>query len=127
VEKAFFWLEIEVVKLGHFEDVMNGVSVVIKVGASGDSDVVHIDMDCCSEGFVLEDDVPVDIVHHGLERCWQISEPEIHNCGFEKSVSGFKCCFLLIPIMDSYIVIGPSDIKLCIYVCVAKVSNEVHN
>src|SRR6266702_511894 len=97
-------------KLGNFEDVINCATVVIKCGASSDSNVVHIDADCCSKGFVLENDVPVDKVHHGLERRWRVGKSEVHDCGFEKSISGFKCHFLFIPFADPYVVIAPSDI-----------------
>ncbi len=127
MEEAFLRFEIEIVKLGYFEDVMNGALVVGEVGVSGDSDVIHIDTDCHSKGLVFEDDVPVYIVHHGLECCWQIGEPKIHDGGFKKSVSGFERCFLLVPFADSDIVVAPSDIKFRIYVCIAKVANEIHN
>src|SRR6266702_4929650 len=112
-------------ELGDFENVMDCVSMVVEVGTGGDSDVIHIDADCCSEGFMFEDDVTVNIVHHGLERCWRVGESEIHNCGFEKSISGFKHHFLFVSFADSYVVITPSDVKLRVYVCVTEVSNEV--
>ncbi len=127
MEEAFLQFEIEIVKSGNFEDVVNGTPMVIEVGASGDANVIHIDMDCGAKGFVFEDDVLVDEVHHGLESCWRISESKIHDCWFEESVSGFKCRFLFISITDSYIVVAPSDVEFCIYVGVTEISNEVHN
>ena len=127
MKEAFFQFKIEVVELGNLEDVVNCVSVVIKGGASGDSDVVHVDTDCCPKGFVFEDDVPVYIVHHGLECRWRIGEPEVHDSGFEEPVSGFKCGFLLVSFMNLYVVIPPSDIELHVYVCVTEVSNKVRN
>jgi len=127
VKEAFFWFEIEVVELGNFEDIMNGMSVVIEGGASGNADVIHVNADCHSKGFMFEDDVAVYIVHHGLKRCWGVGESKIHDGGFEESVSGFECGFLLIPFVNPYIVITPSDVKLRVYVCVTEVSNEVHD
>jgi len=70
VEEAFLWFEIEVVKLRNFEDIVNSTLVVIKVGASGDANVIHIDMDSGAEGFVFENDISIDKVHHGLESRW---------------------------------------------------------
>ncbi len=127
MEEAFLRFEIEIMELGNLENVVNCVPVVVKVGTSGNSNVIHIDMDRCSKGFVFENDVLVDVVHHGLERCWRVGESEIHDCGFEKSISGFKCCLFLIPFADSYVVITPLDIKLHVYVCVTEVPNKVHD
>ncbi len=70
MEEALLRLEVEIVELGDFEDVVDGMVVVIKVGTSGDSNVVHVDTDCGSKGFMFENGVPVDKVHHGLESCW---------------------------------------------------------
>ncbi len=127
MEEAFFWFEVEIVKLGNFEDVVDSTAMIIKVSASGDADVVHVNVDCGAEGFVFEDDVSVDEVHHGLEGRWRISEPKIHNCWFEESVSGFKRCFLFIPFTDSYIIVAPPDVEFCIYVCITEISNEVRD
>ncbi len=127
MEEALLQFEIEVMKLGNFEDVVNSTSVVVKVGTSSDPNVIHIDKDGCAKGFVLENDVPVDIVHHGLECRWRIGEPKIHDCGFEKSISGFKRCLLFISLADAYVIVPPSDIKFCIYVCVAEVVDEIRD
>jgi len=127
VEEAFFQFEIEIVKLGNFEDVVDSTVMVIKVSVSGDADVVHIYADCGAEGFVFEDDVLVDEVHHGLEGCWRISESKIHDCWFEESVSGFKRRFLFIPFADLYVIVAPPDVEFSVYVCIAKISNEVRD
>jgi len=127
VKEAFFWFEVEVVKLGYFEDVVNCALVVVEVGMSGDADIIHVDMDCRPKGFVFEDGVAVDVVHHGLECCWGVGESEIHHGRFKESVSGFKRGFLLIPFMNLDVVVTPSDIEFCVYVCITEVSNEVCN
>ena len=77
--------------------------------------------------FMLDDDVAVDVVHHSLEGHWRVCESEIHDCGFEKTVSGFKCCFLFITFVDAYIVIPPSDVELCVYVCIAEIADEIRD
>ena len=127
MEKAFFWFEVEVMKLGDFEDVVDGVSMIVHGRAGGDPNVVHVDSDSRAEGFMLENDVAIDVVHHGLEGRWRIGESKIHNRRFEKSISGFKCCFLFIPFADTYIVVPPSDVKLCVDVCVTEIADEIHN
>ncbi len=70
MEKAFFGFEIEVVKLGDFEDVVDRVLMIVHVCMGGDSNVVHVDSNSCTEGFVLENGVTIDVVHHGLEGRW---------------------------------------------------------
>ncbi len=127
MEKAFFWFEVEVVKLGDFEDVVDCASMIVHVCASGDPNVVHINSDSRAKGFVFEDGVTIDVVHHGLEGRWRISESEIHNCRFEESISGFECHFLLVSFADTYVVVPPSNIKLCVDMCVAKIADEIRD
>jgi len=67
VEEALLRFEIKIVELCNFEDVVNRSAVVIKVGSSGDADVIHVYVDRCSKGFMFEDDVTVYVVHHSLE------------------------------------------------------------
>src|SRR6266702_194476 len=119
MEEAFFRFEVEVVKLRYTEDVVNCTLVISKVSAGGDANVVHVDLDCRAKRFMLEDDIAVDEIHHGFERCWRVGESKIHNRRFKKSVSGFKCCLLLISLADAYVVITPSHIKFGIDVRVA--------
>ncbi len=127
VKEAFLQLEVEVVKLGYAENVRDCASVIVKISAGGDTDVVHIDVDGGPKWFMLADDVAVDVVHHSLEGCWRVCKPEIHDRGFEKTVSGFKCRFLFITFADTYIVIPPSDIELCVYVCITEIADEIHD
>ncbi len=70
MEQAFFWFEVEVMKLGDFEDVVDCASMIVHVCAGGDSNVIHIDADSHAEGFVFENDIVIDVVHHGLEGRW---------------------------------------------------------
>src|SRR6266702_286420 len=99
--------------------------MVGEISVGGDADVGHVDADGGPKWFMLEDDVVVDVVHHGLEGRWRVCKSEIHNRGFEKTVSGFQCCFLLVTFVDAHIVIPPSDVELCINVCIAEVANEI--
>jgi len=70
VKEAFFWLEVEVVKLGNFKNVMHSSLVISEVHSSGDTYIVHINADCHSQGFMFEDYVSIDKVHHGLKCRW---------------------------------------------------------
>src|SRR6266702_3306230 len=127
MEEALFRLEIEVVELGNFEDVVDCVAMIFDVCTRGNPNVVHINSDGRAERFVLEDHVTIYVVHHGLEGCWGIGESEIHDCRLEKSVSGFECGFLFVSFADAYIIVSPSDVKLCVYMCIAEVADEVCN
>ncbi len=125
MKEAFLRFEVEVVELGHAENVRDCASVIVKISAGGDTDVVHVDTDSGPKWFMLDDNVTVNVVHHSLEGRWQVRKSEIHDCGFEKTISGFKCRFLFIALADVYIVIPPSDVELCVYVCVAEVVDEI--
>src|SRR6266702_6066986 len=127
MKEALLRFEVEVVELGDFEDIMNHVMVIVYVCASGNPNVVHVYPNSCAEGFMFEDNVPIDVVHHGLESRWQVGESEIHDCRFKKSVSGFKRRFLLVSFANAYIVVPPSDIKLRIDVGIAEVTDEICN
>ncbi len=74
---------------------------------------------------MLENDITVDVIHHGLEGHWRISESEVHNSGFEKSVSGFECCFLFVSFTDTYVVVSPSHVELCIDVCITEIVDKI--
>ncbi len=97
---------------------MNCTSVILEVGAIGDTDIIHVDADCCPQRLMFENDVLIDVVHHGLERRWQIGESKIHDCRFKKSVSGFKRRFLLVSFMDTYVIVPPSHVEFGVDVCV---------
>ncbi len=101
--------------------------VIVHVCTGGNSNIVHINSDSRAEWFVLEDNVSIYVVHHRLESCWRIGEPEIHDCRFEESVSGFKRRFLLVSFVDTYIVVPPSDVKFGIDMCVAEIVDEVRD
>ena len=53
-----------------------------------------------------------DVVDHGLECHWAVSESKEHDEGFEEAVIGVKDCFPLITFLDSYIVVPLPYIQL---------------
>src|SRR6266702_547156 len=125
MEEAFLQFEVEVMKLGYLKDVVDRVPVIVQICLGRDSNVVHVDPNSCAKGFMFEDDVTVDVVHHGLEGRWRIGESEIHDRGFEKSISGFERCFLLVSLANAYIVVPPSNIELHIDVCIAEIVDKI--
>jgi len=125
MEEAFFWFEVEVVKLGNFEDILDCASMIVHICTGGDSNVVHVDLDGCAKGFMFEDDVVINVVHHGLESRWGIGKSEVHDCRFKEPVSGFERCFPFISLADPDIVIPPSDVELRVNMRVAKIADEI--
>ncbi len=69
MEQAFFRFEVKVVKLRYFEDVVDCLFMVVEVCSSCDTDVIHIYADHCSQGFVFENNIVIDVVHHRLKGC----------------------------------------------------------
>ena len=107
-ERALGQFEEEGVVLGYLQDIghrslMEGEREAL----GGDRDVVHIDSDRGSPGFVLPDSVTIQCVHHGLERGRGVSEAEEHHGGFIEPPSRLKCCLMLVPCLDMDIVVLP--------------------
>ncbi len=127
MEEAFFRFEVEVVKLGDFEDVMYCALMVGHICTGGDSNVVHVDSDSRTKTFMFENDIAVNVIHHHLECRWRIGESEVHDRRLKKSVSGFECCLLFVSFPNAYIVVPPANIKFRVDVCVTEVTDEVHN
>jgi len=122
---AFFRFEVKVMELCYFEDIVDCPYVIVKVGSSCDTDVIHIDMDCRPQGFMFEDDIAIDVVHHCLERCWRICESKIHHRRLEKSISHFECSFLFVTFPDTHVVVPPLNVEFGIYMHIAEVSYKV--
>ncbi len=127
MEEAFFWFEVEIVKLRYPKDVVDCELVISNIGMSGDTDVIHIDANGSAERFVFEDDVAIYEVHHSLEGRWRIGESEVHDCRLKEAVSGFECCLVFVSFADAYVIVPPAHIELCIDVRVAEVADEISN
>src|SRR6266702_5586229 len=127
MEEAFFRFEVEVVELRYFEDIVNRTMVIFEVGTGGDTDVVHIDANGSTEGFVFEYNIAIDEVHHSLKGRWGIGKSEIHDCGFKEAVSGFERCLGFVPFANADIVVSPADIELRIDVCIAEIADEIRD
>ena len=74
--------------------------------ANKDEDVVHVDD---YNSFVNE--FSEDVVHHRLERRWAVSETKEHDKRFKQASVCLKGCLPLISILDSHVVVSPSDVQ----------------
>jgi hypothetical protein len=52
-----------------------------------------------------------DRVHHGLEGCQGVGEPEEHDGWFEQAFVGDKCCFPFVSFFDPDVVVAPTDVE----------------
>ncbi len=127
MKEAFLQFEVEVVKVHHFEDIVNCATVIIKISASCDTDIVHVYANSGTKWFVFEDNVTVYEVHHGLKGCWRIGKSEIHDCRFEEAVSGFERCLLFVSLTNAYVIIPPSDVELRVEMCIAEIADEIRD
>ena len=59
----------------------------------------------------LVDQVPQNVVHHGLEGGWRVGEAKEHDRWFEESPVRPKGCLPLISLLDPDIVVTLSNIK----------------
>ena len=69
--------------------------------------VIHVDLEPLFGNHVGE-----DVVHERLKGRRGIAEAKEHHGGFIESERGDECCFPLVFLPDTNVVIAPSDIKL---------------
>ena len=81
---------------------------LVEGGVRGiDEKVVHVDYEPSFGDHIAE-----GVVHEPLEGCGGISESEEHHGRFEEPLMGDEGGLPLVSILDSYIVISPSNIEL---------------
>ena len=73
----------------------------------------------------LHDEVLEDVIHHGLEYHWAVSESKEHDKGFKEAVTGVKGHLPLIAFLDLDIVEPLPYIQLSEVSCPAKLYNEL--
>ena len=71
-----------------------------------DEEVVHID-----DKPPFGDHVMERVIHESLEGSGGVSQTKEHNCGFKQPLMGDEGCLPLVTILNSYIVVPPSNIK----------------
>ena len=72
-----------------------------------DEEVIHIDDKPTFGNHVME-----GVIHKLLESSGGVSESKEHNCGFEQSLVGNEGCLPLVTILDSHIVVSPTNVEL---------------
>src|SRR5882762_8703340 len=88
-----------------------------------DENVIQVDTD-----HTLSDEILENVIHHGLEGGWAVSETKEHHQRFRESSVGAECSLPFITFFDTDIVVPPSDIQLgevsCALEMIDKVGNE---
>jgi hypothetical protein len=106
MEMTLFWLQEKVIVFELFENSMNLVLVFLESSVCRDEDIIHVNDYISRDNFFSE-----DRIHHRLERGWGIGESEEHYCWFKESLVGFERGFPLISVLDTNVVVSPSNIK----------------
>src|SRR6266436_3904386 len=87
-----------------------------------DEDVIQVDTD-----HTLSDEILENVIHHGLEGGWAVSETEEHHQRFEESSVGAECSLPFITFLDTDIVVPPLDIQLGEVSCASETIDKVRN
>jgi len=106
-ECAFLGLEVEPVFVEDVQDLYYDGMVFLFCLAAKDEDVGHVDD---YDSFI--DEFSEDVIHHCLECHQAVSETKEHDKGFKQASVHLKGCFPLVSVIDSHIVVSPSDINL---------------
>src|SRR5882672_9914189 len=104
-EHALLSLEVEPRSAEDVQDLYYNGRVFLFFLSTEDEDVIHIDD---YNSFV--DELLEDVIHHHLEHHRAVSETKEHDKGFEQASVRPKGCLPLVSVLDSHIVVPPSDI-----------------
>ena len=97
---------------GYEEDVPDGIMVGCQGQRfGGNGDVIHVYPDDSASCFVFQDGGVVNVIHHCLEGGRRVSETEEHDLRLKQSPVGGECGLPLIPFLDTYVIIAPSNVK----------------
>src|SRR6266702_1017291 len=67
MEQALLRFEVEVMLHRDLKNILYCRDMVRHIGTHCHTNIIHVYTDRSSTWFVLKDDVPVDVIHHGLE------------------------------------------------------------
>src|SRR5258708_35418595 len=73
------------------------------------------------------DDRMENMIHHSLEGCRGICQPKEHYHWFKDSVTCLECCFELVPIANSYVVVSLLDVECGVDECFGQVCDGLGN
>src|SRR5882724_2074447 len=105
-ECALLGFEVEPMSVEDVQDPYHNGMVFLLCLATKNEDVVHV---YDYNSFI--DELSEDVIHHRLENCWAVSETKEHDKRFEQASVHPKGCLPLISILDSHIVVSPSDVQ----------------
>ena len=121
VELAFLELEMKV-KLSHsLEDAASSLGVGLGIGG-GDKEVVHVD-----DELSFSDHVPERVVHEPLERGRGVAKAKEHDSRFEESFVCDESGLPLVAVLDTDIVVPPSNVKFGEVASIFQLVHEVRD
>src|SRR5882762_7360860 len=82
-------------------------------------DVVQVDY-----YYPFHNELVEDVVHHGLEGGWAVSQTEKHHEGFEEAAVGAESSFPLISFLHPDIIEPPPHVEFSEVLCSAQLLNE---
>ncbi|KAG5349449.1 hypothetical protein C0989_003875 [Termitomyces sp. Mn162] len=112
-------LEVELVPVEVFQNEMSD-SIVFLQHFGVDKDVVEV-----HAYYTLCNEVPEDVVHHGLEGGWAVGEIKEHNKWLKQSLVGPEGCLPLVSLLNVHIVVTPPDIQFSEVSCALEVVDEL--
>ena len=101
---ALLRFEIELVLAELFQNQAYNVAVLL-LGLGEDENVIKV-----YAYHSFSNEVPEDVIHHGLECSWAIGEAKEHDQWFKQPLICLECCLPLISFLNVHIVIAPVDI-----------------
>src|SRR6266404_2012134 len=87
-----------------------------------DEDVIQV-----NDNVALIKEVFKDVIHEGLKGCWGIAEAKGHDKWFKQTQRCFKSSFPLVAMMDTNVVVSPTDVELGEVAGVMQLVNEVRD
>src|SRR5882724_5466058 len=104
-ECALLSFEVEPMSEEDVQDPYHNGMVFLLCLATENEDIVHVDD---YNSFI--DELSEDVIHHHLECCQAVSETKEHDKRFKQASVRLKGCLPLVSILDSHVVVSPSDI-----------------
>ena len=80
------------------------------IGACGNTNIIHIDVNCHAQRFMFKDNM-IDVIHYHLEGGQQVCKAKVHGSWLIKAILSLKSGFVFIALSNMHIVISPTDIK----------------
>ncbi|KAG5349823.1 hypothetical protein C0989_001718 [Termitomyces sp. Mn162] len=102
---ALLWLKVELVPVEAFQNKTSDLMVFLQ-HFDVDEDVIEV-----HTHYTLCNEVPEDVIFHGLEGGWAVGETEEHNKWLKQSSVGLEGHLPLISLLNVHIVITPPDIQ----------------